>query len=130
MYSIITIILYVKANIYKPDLFSNYSSNLVCMLQGVSKFYINLVIRHPLACSQFYVSVVDVYTTKSTVCSKLTVRNFLPPVCSPLGPECLDKMKTNFKVRKHSCKRAQKLKMALVNIGGAEILCEKMVICS
>ena len=46
------------------------------------------------------------------------------------GNVCLDKMKTTFKVRKHSCKRAQELKMALVSFGGAEILCEKMVICS
>ena len=68
-YSIIAIIFYVKANIYKPDLFLYYSSNLVCMLQGVSKFYINLVIRHPLACSQFLC--LKIYSMFEINCQKL-----------------------------------------------------------
>ena len=41
------------------------------------------------------------------------------------GNVCLEKMKTTFKLRKHSCKSAQELKMALVSFGVAEILCEK-----
>ena len=77
MYSIITTIFYVKANIYKPDLFSYYSSNLVCMLQGVSKFYINLVIRHPLACSQYFLFLCircfyhAIYSMFKIICQKL-----------------------------------------------------------
>ena len=64
------------------------------MLQGVSKIIYDLVIRHPLACRQhFYFSVVDVSVTQSTVCFKLFVKNFLPPVCSPLGPVCINKIR-------------------------------------
>ena len=64
------------------------------MLQGVSKINYDLVIRHPLACRQhFYFSVVDVFVTQSTVCTKIVVKNFLPPVCSPLGPMCINKIR-------------------------------------
>ena len=69
--------------------------------------------------SIFCVSVFDVTTTKSTVCSKLFVKNFLPPVCSPLGAVCIDKIRRP-EVRKHSVKNAGKFKMAPVNFGDAE----------
>ena len=38
----------------KTWLFSYYSSNLVCMLQGVPKFNYDLVFHHRLACSQYF----------------------------------------------------------------------------
>ena len=61
----------------KTWLFSYYSSNLGCMLQGVSKLNYVLVFRLPLACSQYLCfSVFDVSAAQSTVCTKIVVKTF------------------------------------------------------
>ena len=86
------------------------------MLQGVSKINYDLVIRHPLACRQhFYFSVVDVSVTQSTVCSKLFVKNFLPPVCSPLGPVCINK------IRRPESEKTQRQKCRKIENGTSEL---------
>ena len=85
------------------------------MLQGVSKINYDLVIRHPLACRQhFYFSVVDVSVTQSTVCTKITVKNFLPPVCSPLGPVCTNK------IRRPESEKTQRQKLRKIENGTNE----------
>ena len=86
------------------------------MLQGVSKINFDLVIRYPLACRQhFYFSVVDVSVTQSTVCSKLFVKNFLPPVCSPLGPVCINK------IRRPESEKTQRQKCRKIENGTSEL---------
>ena len=114
-YLIISMIFYVKANIYKPDLFSYYSSNLVCMLRGVSKINYHLVFRLPLACSQDFVSLYSMFLPSNLqYVRNYLSQTFLPPVCSPLGPVCINK------IRQPESEKTQRQKWWRIENGASE----------
>ena len=92
--SILPIIIYAKANISIPD-YLYFFQQLSLYATGCVEIYLRLQFFDFLWHAVYitYSFVFDVYTTQSTVCSVLVVKFFSPPVCSPFGPVCLDKVR-------------------------------------
>ena len=77
---------------YIPDFFVSFQQPSL-YATGCLEIYLRLYFFDFLWHAVKRPNVFASYTKQSTVCSELFVKFFSPPVCSPLGPVCLDKVR-------------------------------------